>query len=229
MAEVPWALSAVLPGLQLLREVQHIPHARHSSLLQLRPDAGWGHGAGPAPRCQVGVPPRQVRCRAAWGRSGSGGCSPQPPRGQQHGGDGGGGLQPSPDTSALLYPGCWDSVQIGEGQPCSCAPRGPAVRWRGAGPSLRSLTALPVPARLVLGKPLGEGCFGQVVRAEAYGIDRDQPDRAITVAVKMLKGIGSPASVPGTEVASGPGCGATPAGTVTQLPFPRQCHRQGPG
>ncbi|XP_074460349.1 fibroblast growth factor receptor 4 isoform X5 [Larus michahellis] len=41
--------------------------------------------------------------------------------------------------------------------------------------------------KLVLGKPLGEGCFGQVVRAEAYGIDRDQPDRAITVAVKMLK------------------------------------------
>ncbi|NXX55130.1 FGFR4 factor, partial [Scopus umbretta] len=41
--------------------------------------------------------------------------------------------------------------------------------------------------KLVLGKPLGEGCFGQVVRAEAYGIDRDRPDRAITVAVKMLK------------------------------------------
>uniref|UniRef100_A0A674GAI7 Fibroblast growth factor receptor n=1 Tax=Taeniopygia guttata TaxID=59729 RepID=A0A674GAI7_TAEGU len=41
--------------------------------------------------------------------------------------------------------------------------------------------------KLVLGKPLGEGCFGQVVRAEAYGIDRDWPDRAITVAVKMLK------------------------------------------
>ncbi|NXU57879.1 FGFR4 factor, partial [Turnix velox] len=41
--------------------------------------------------------------------------------------------------------------------------------------------------KLVLGKPLGEGCFGQVVRAEAYGIDREQPDRAATVAVKMLK------------------------------------------
>uniref|UniRef100_A0A8C3XGX1 Fibroblast growth factor receptor n=1 Tax=Cyanoderma ruficeps TaxID=181631 RepID=A0A8C3XGX1_9PASS len=41
--------------------------------------------------------------------------------------------------------------------------------------------------KLVLGKPLGEGCFGQVVRAEAYGIDRDRPDRAVTVAVKMLK------------------------------------------
>ncbi|KAL2299262.1 hypothetical protein Nmel_013912 [Mimus melanotis] len=41
--------------------------------------------------------------------------------------------------------------------------------------------------KLVLGKPLGEGCFGQVVRAEAYGIDRDRPDKAVTVAVKMLK------------------------------------------
>ncbi|KAI6076876.1 hypothetical protein LUU34_00450100 [Aix galericulata] len=41
--------------------------------------------------------------------------------------------------------------------------------------------------KLVLGKPLGEGCFGQVVRAEAYGIDRERPDRAVTVAVKMLK------------------------------------------
>ncbi|XP_052541096.1 fibroblast growth factor receptor 4 isoform X3 [Tympanuchus pallidicinctus] len=41
--------------------------------------------------------------------------------------------------------------------------------------------------KLVLGKPLGEGCFGQVVRAEAYGIDRQWPDRAVTVAVKMLK------------------------------------------
>ncbi|NXK09781.1 FGFR4 factor, partial [Herpetotheres cachinnans] len=41
--------------------------------------------------------------------------------------------------------------------------------------------------KLVLGKPLGEGCFGQVVRAEAYGIDRDRPDRGVTVAVKMLK------------------------------------------
>ncbi|XP_019361491.1 PREDICTED: fibroblast growth factor receptor 4 [Gavialis gangeticus] len=41
--------------------------------------------------------------------------------------------------------------------------------------------------KLALSKPLGEGCFGQVVRAEAYGIDRDQPERAVTVAVKMLK------------------------------------------
>ncbi|KAM5299970.1 fibroblast growth factor receptor 4 isoform 2-T2 [Ctenodactylus gundi] len=41
--------------------------------------------------------------------------------------------------------------------------------------------------RLVLGKPLGEGCFGQVICAEAFGMDPAQPDQAITVAVKMLK------------------------------------------
>ncbi|XP_029418282.1 fibroblast growth factor receptor 4 isoform X5 [Nannospalax galili] len=41
--------------------------------------------------------------------------------------------------------------------------------------------------RLVLGKPLGEGCFGQVVRAEALGMDPSQPDQTSTVAVKMLK------------------------------------------
>lgn len=41
---------------------------------------------------------------------------------------------------------------------------------------------------LTLGKPLGEGCFGQVVRAEAYGINKDGPNQATTVAVKMLKG-----------------------------------------
>ncbi|KAJ3588685.1 hypothetical protein NHX12_009539 [Muraenolepis orangiensis] len=40
---------------------------------------------------------------------------------------------------------------------------------------------------LVLGKPLGEGCFGQVVRAEAYGLHRDSPEKATTVAAKMLK------------------------------------------
>lgn len=42
--------------------------------------------------------------------------------------------------------------------------------------------------RLTLGKPLGEGCFGQVVMAEALGIDKDKPKEAVTVAVKMLKG-----------------------------------------
>lgn len=46
------------------------------------------------------------------------------------------------------------------------------------------------PFSLTLGKPLGEGCFGQVVMAEAIGIDKDKPNKAITVAVKMLKGMG---------------------------------------
>ncbi|TDH01053.1 hypothetical protein EPR50_G00176120 [Perca flavescens] len=41
--------------------------------------------------------------------------------------------------------------------------------------------------RLTLGKPLGEGCFGQVVMAEALGIDKDKAKEAVTVAVKMLK------------------------------------------
>ncbi|KAM7073229.1 fibroblast growth factor receptor 2 isoform 6-T7 [Molossus nigricans] len=41
--------------------------------------------------------------------------------------------------------------------------------------------------KLTLGKPLGEGCFGQVVMAEAVGIDKEKPREAVTVAVKMLK------------------------------------------
>ncbi|XP_030067457.1 fibroblast growth factor receptor 4 isoform X2 [Microcaecilia unicolor] len=41
--------------------------------------------------------------------------------------------------------------------------------------------------RLRLGKPLGEGCFGQVVKAEAYGINKNRPEKVLTVAVKMLK------------------------------------------
>uniref|UniRef100_A0A3Q0RKC5 Fibroblast growth factor receptor n=1 Tax=Amphilophus citrinellus TaxID=61819 RepID=A0A3Q0RKC5_AMPCI len=41
--------------------------------------------------------------------------------------------------------------------------------------------------RLSLGKPLGEGCFGQVVLAEAVGIDTNKPTRVTKVAVKMLK------------------------------------------
>uniref|UniRef100_A0A8C7I7S4 Fibroblast growth factor receptor n=1 Tax=Oncorhynchus kisutch TaxID=8019 RepID=A0A8C7I7S4_ONCKI len=42
-------------------------------------------------------------------------------------------------------------------------------------------------SRLSLGKPLGEGCFGQVVLAEAAGLDREKPSRLTKVAVKMLK------------------------------------------
>lgn len=41
---------------------------------------------------------------------------------------------------------------------------------------------------LTLGKPLGEGCFGQVVRADAFGINKDHTEQVSTVAVKMLKG-----------------------------------------
>lgn len=48
-------------------------------------------------------------------------------------------------------------------------------------------TILCFPKRLVLGKPLGEGCFGQVVLAEAIGLDKDKPNRVTKVAVKMLK------------------------------------------
>ncbi|XP_067879261.1 fibroblast growth factor receptor 1-like [Heterodontus francisci] len=41
--------------------------------------------------------------------------------------------------------------------------------------------------KLTLGKPLGEGCFGQVVMGETIGIDKDKPNKPVTVAVKMLK------------------------------------------
>lgn len=47
---------------------------------------------------------------------------------------------------------------------------------------------LCVVLRLTLGKPLGEGCFGQVVLAEAVGVDKNKPTRLTKVAVKMLKG-----------------------------------------
>lgn len=54
--------------------------------------------------------------------------------------------------------------------------------------SAPSHITLCFPKRLVLGKPLGEGCFGQVVLAEAIGLDKDKPNRVTKVAVKMLKG-----------------------------------------
>ncbi|KAM9111453.1 fibroblast growth factor receptor 3-like [Pangshura tecta] len=66
----------------------------------------------------------------------------------------------------------------------------------GDGVKLANVSELELPADpkweltrscLTLGAPLGEGCFGQVVMAEAIGIDKDKPDKAITVAVKMLK------------------------------------------
>lgn len=43
------------------------------------------------------------------------------------------------------------------------------------------------PHRLVLGKPLGEGCFGLVVMGEALGLDKEKQNRVTKVAVKMLK------------------------------------------
>ncbi|PNJ23552.1 FGFR3 isoform 6 [Pongo abelii] len=66
----------------------------------------------------------------------------------------------------------------------------------GEGPTLANVSELELPAdpkwelsraRLTLGKPLGEGCFGQVVMAEAVGIDKDRAAKPVTVAVKMLK------------------------------------------
>ncbi|XP_064799096.1 fibroblast growth factor receptor 1-A-like isoform X2 [Oncorhynchus masou masou] len=66
----------------------------------------------------------------------------------------------------------------------------------GATPTLVGVSVYELPAdplwelsrdRLSLGKPLGEGCFGQVVLAEAAGLDREKPSRLTKVAVKMLK------------------------------------------
>uniref|UniRef100_A0A674PMS4 Fibroblast growth factor receptor n=1 Tax=Takifugu rubripes TaxID=31033 RepID=A0A674PMS4_TAKRU len=64
------------------------------------------------------------------------------------------------------------------------------------GPMLANVSELELPpdpkwefprTRLTLGKPLGEGCFGQVVMADAVGIDKEKPNKPLTVAVKMLK------------------------------------------
>uniref|UniRef100_A0A8C7LJZ2 Fibroblast growth factor receptor n=1 Tax=Oncorhynchus mykiss TaxID=8022 RepID=A0A8C7LJZ2_ONCMY len=66
----------------------------------------------------------------------------------------------------------------------------------GATPTLVGMSVYELPAdplwelsrdRLSLGKPLGEGCFGQVVLAEAAGLDREKPSRLTKVAIKMLK------------------------------------------
>ncbi|XP_019734152.1 fibroblast growth factor receptor 3 isoform X3 [Hippocampus comes] len=66
----------------------------------------------------------------------------------------------------------------------------------GDGPMLANVSELELPAdpkwefsraRLTLGKPLGEGCFGQVVMAEAIGVDKEKPNKPLTVAAKMLK------------------------------------------
>lgn len=55
-------------------------------------------------------------------------------------------------------------------------------------------------SRLTLGKPLGEGCFGQVVMAEAVGVDKEKPNKPLTVAVKMLKGRWPPEAPPPAAV-----------------------------
>uniref|UniRef100_A0AAQ4RH92 Fibroblast growth factor receptor n=1 Tax=Gasterosteus aculeatus aculeatus TaxID=481459 RepID=A0AAQ4RH92_GASAC len=64
------------------------------------------------------------------------------------------------------------------------------------GPMLANVSELELPSdpkwefprtRLTLGKPLGEGCFGQVVMAEAIGIDKEKPNKPLDVAAKMLK------------------------------------------
>ncbi|XP_061655200.1 fibroblast growth factor receptor 1-like isoform X5 [Phyllopteryx taeniolatus] len=41
--------------------------------------------------------------------------------------------------------------------------------------------------RLTLGKPLGEGCFGQVALAEVVGLDKERPACVTEVAVKTVK------------------------------------------
>ncbi|KFV68232.1 Fibroblast growth factor receptor 1, partial [Dryobates pubescens] len=73
--------------------------------------------------------------------------------------------------------------------PCP-APWGGASRGGRVGGDLASAHPAAwsfLPSRLILGKPLGEGCFGQVVLAEAIGLDKDKPNRVTKVAVKMLK------------------------------------------
>lgn len=57
----------------------------------------------------------------------------------------------------------------------------------GSNPRLNWFFGAFVLGRLVLGKPLGEGCFGQVVMGEAMGLDKEKPNRVTKVAVKMLK------------------------------------------
>ncbi|KAL6487366.1 hypothetical protein MHYP_G00039920 [Metynnis hypsauchen] len=68
------------------------------------------------------------------------------------------------------------------------------------GPMLPNVSELELPSdpkwefprsKLTLGKALGEGCFGQVVMAEAIGIDKEKPNKPLTVAVKMLKDDGT--------------------------------------
>uniref|UniRef100_A0A8C5VU58 Fibroblast growth factor receptor n=1 Tax=Microcebus murinus TaxID=30608 RepID=A0A8C5VU58_MICMU len=102
---------------------------------------------------------------------------------------------PHPPSPSLTPAGRFSLESGSSGKSSSSLVRG--VRLSSSGPPLlASLVSLDLPLdplwefprdRLVLGKPLGEGCFGQVVRAEAFGMDPARPDQASTVAVKMLK------------------------------------------
>lgn len=89
----------------------------------------------------------------------------------------------------------WNFLQIPSGNWHALGQSNPPAGspcFLGVSPPQHLLTHLLVlPSSLTLGKPLGEGCFGQVVMAEAIGIDKDKPNKAITVAVKMLKGMGN--------------------------------------
>nr|KAF6446753.1 fibroblast growth factor receptor 4 [Rousettus aegyptiacus] len=81
----------------------------------------------------------------------------------------------------------WTAAAPEASSPWSRAPRPSQARpWCGVSVSPPVVPPCSL-VSLVLGKPLGEGCFGQVVRAEALGMDPAQPDQTSTVAVKMLK------------------------------------------
>nr|XP_006199009.1 fibroblast growth factor receptor 4 isoform X3 [Vicugna pacos] len=81
----------------------------------------------------------------------------------------------------------WTAAAPEASSPWSQAPRpNQACPWCGVSVSPPAAPPCSL-ASLVLGKPLGEGCFGQVVCAEAFGMDPSRPDQASTVAVKMLK------------------------------------------
>ncbi|XP_032125755.1 fibroblast growth factor receptor 4 isoform X2 [Sapajus apella] len=103
------------------------------------------------------------------------------------------------NSIGLSYQSAWLTVLPEEDLTWTAAAPEASSPWSQAPPASRAYpwcevyvsppAALPCsPAPLVLGKPLGEGCFGQVIRAEAFGMDPAQPDQASTVAVKMLKG-----------------------------------------
>nr|XP_010344920.1 fibroblast growth factor receptor 4 isoform X2 [Saimiri boliviensis boliviensis] len=103
------------------------------------------------------------------------------------------------NSIGLSYQSAWLTVLPEEDLTWTAAAPEASSPWSQAPPASQAYpwcevyvspaAALPCsPAPLVLGKPLGEGCFGQVIRAEAFGMDPAQPDQASTVAVKMLKG-----------------------------------------